>query len=113
MSFADDIAEDFRTILSGEFSRRIVFHILAGDWDTVGIFDETFEEIPGEEGGQATVSQEARVTVYYADRPADLPHRTPATVYASDGTTVSGSFVVHDVQDESEGNALVRLRRDP
>ncbi len=110
MTFIADISDDFETILESEYSSRVVFHLDSADWDTRGIFDETYEEVQLDEGAQPIAAKITRVTIYYKNRPADVTIKTLMTYHPDTGDTVD--YIVLDIQDESEGNALITLRKD-
>lgn len=105
MGFLADIGEEFGEIARGEFSTRVVFSDPA--WDTFGIWDETYEEVPIQEGDQVINSKIPRILIYYRDRPGDIAQDSAVTIYAINGTL---NLFVHVVPDESEGSVLIQLK---
>jgi len=113
LSFQSDIRQEFGDILAAEFSARIVFHLDSGDWDTTGIYDETFEEIATNENGQPVMSKIARVTVFWDDLPSAVSDYTLVTVYPDPESLDSIEYKIDGagIESESEGNALIRLTK--
>lgn len=101
-SFPDSLANDFRTMLGGEFAEEA---LVRASPETVvrvrGIFDSTYLEI--DPGTNATVaSDKSRVTIFRKDVPFDIVQGTLVTV---DGT----AYRVRDIQPDGLGGASLYL----
>jgi hypothetical protein len=109
MSFLEDSEQDFREILGGEFATKVEFLDLG--WETTGIFDNTYDSIGLTEQGQEVVEKSAKITIYYKDAPGEIKEKTNVKIYKSKTSEEFDEWKVFDVQDESEGNALIRLKK--
>lgn len=103
-SFPDSLANDFRTMLGGEFAEEA---LVRASPETVvhvrGIFDSTYLEI--DPGTNATVaSDKPRVTIFRNDVPFKIVQGTLVTV----GGT---AYRVRDIQPDGLGGASLYLDR--
>lgn len=112
MTFADDIAAEFEDILAGEFSVRVDLTSKASGLvtETRGIFDETYEAIDLDEGESQVTAKFARITIYYRNLPASLKTYDYADIYHPEGDIIPDQYKIVEIQDESEGHAMLVLR---
>ena len=111
MSFLDDIKEDFKDILGGEFAAKIIF-LLNPNWETKGIFDNTYEPIELQENGQEVIGKTARITIFNNERFDEIEDGTILNLYEDQDKTEFSEWKVSGSPDsESEGNSLLTIQK--